>query len=140
MSQSEPTSPPNGASLVLTICASKKDALGEAEFHDYLTHSHAPLVKQVLARHGITRYTMTHNTTATKSELAKVMDAQFSQQLQYDVITQIRFPSMQSFVNFRNDSFYKEMVMPDHDVFTDADKTFITVGWVEDHIVDGRAA
>ena len=68
------------------------------------------------------------------------MDAQFSQQLQYDVITQIRFPSMQSFVNFRNDSFYKEMVMPDHDVFTDADKTFITVGWVEDHIVDGRAA
>ena len=58
MSQSEPTSPPNGASLVLTICASKKDALGEAEFHDYLTHSHAPLVKQVLARHGITRYTM----------------------------------------------------------------------------------
>lgn len=69
-----------------------------------------------------------------------MLDAQFTQQLQYDVITQIRFPNIQCFMSFRNDSFYKETVMPDHAVFTDADKTFITVGWVEDHIVDGCAA
>lgn len=54
--------------------------------------------------------------------MAQVMDTQFIQDAGYDMITQIRFPDIQCFVNFRNDPFYQEKVMPDHDVFTDPER------------------
>ena len=54
--------------------------------------------------------------------MAQVMDGQFLQGAGYDMITQIHFKDIQSFVNFRNDPFYKDKVMPDHDVFTDPDR------------------
>ncbi|KAL2126048.1 hypothetical protein VTI74DRAFT_1862 [Chaetomium olivicolor] len=81
---------------------------------------------------------MTHFTTATRSQVAQVMDPQFIQDAGYDMITQIRFPDVQCFVNFRSDPFYKEKVMPDHDVFTDPERVYMSIGWVEDHIIDGR--
>lgn len=54
--------------------------------------------------------------------MAQVMDPQFIQDARYDIITQIRFPDVQCFVNFRNDPFYTEKVMADHDVFTDPER------------------
>jgi hypothetical protein len=51
--------------------------------------------------------------------MARVMDQQFALGADYDMITQIHFQDIQSFVNFRDDPFYKEKVMPDHDVFAD---------------------
>ncbi|KAI0009449.1 EthD domain-containing protein [Xylariaceae sp. FL0662B] len=112
--------------------------MGEEEFHHYMSEIHAPLVRDALARHGITQYTMTHFTSSTKPLIERVTDAQFFNNADYDMITQIRFPDIQCFVNFRNDPYYKEKVMADHHVFTDPEKQFMSVGWVEDHIVDGK--
>jgi hypothetical protein len=64
----------------------------------------------------------THFTTKTRSLMAQLRDDQFRNDAEYDIITQIRFPDIQCFVNFRNDPFYKEKVMADHDRFTDPDK------------------
>jgi hypothetical protein len=44
--------------LAWTVCAYRKAGLGEDEFHRYMTETHAPLVRDLLARHGIVRYTM----------------------------------------------------------------------------------
>jgi hypothetical protein len=134
--------------LVWTVCAFRKPGMSEDEFHRYMSETHAPLVREALARHGITRYTMvslilsilrrrspipetfanqkktlqTHSTTATRALMGQVMDAQFINDAPYDMITQIRFPAIQCFVNFRNDPYYKEKVMADHDVFTDPER------------------
>lgn len=44
--------------LVWTVCAFRKSSMSEEEFHRYMSETHAPLVRDALARHGITRYTM----------------------------------------------------------------------------------
>ncbi|KAI0912703.1 EthD domain-containing protein [Ustulina deusta] len=124
--------------LVWTVCAFKKPFMSEESFHHYMSEKHAPLVRDALARHGITRYTMTHFTSETRASMAQVMDTQFIQGTGYDIITQIQFPDIQCFINFRNDPYYKEKVMQDHDVFTDPTRVYMSVGWVEDHIVDGK--
>ncbi|KAI1198878.1 EthD domain-containing protein [Nemania serpens] len=112
--------------------------MSEESFHHYMSEKHAPLVRDALARHGITRYTMTHFTSETRALTAQVMDTQFVQGAGYDMITQIQFADIQCFVDFRNDPYYKERVMQDHDVFTDPARVYMSVGWVEDHIVDGK--
>ncbi|KAI0200587.1 EthD domain-containing protein [Astrocystis sublimbata] len=108
--------------LVWTVCAFRKPSMSEDEFHKYMSEKHAPMVRDLLARCGISQYTMTHFTSETKSLMAQVMDEQFLQGTSYDMITQIQFKDIQSFVNFRNDPFYKDKVVPDHDVFTDPDR------------------
>jgi hypothetical protein len=60
----------------------------------------------------------THFTTETRARMAQIMDKQFIQDSGYDIITQIRFPDIQCFINFRNDPFYQEKGKPD-DIFTD---------------------
>lgn len=117
----------------------------EEEFHRYMSEVHAPLVRDLLARHGIVRYSMvsslenpapctsaswrvanrllqTHNTSTTRSLMAQIRDAQFQNDADYDMVTQIRFPDIKNFVNFRNDPFYKKKVMSDHDHFTDPER------------------
>ncbi|KAI0016489.1 hypothetical protein F4780DRAFT_783188 [Xylariomycetidae sp. FL0641] len=97
--------------------------MGEEEFHRYMSEVHAPL---------------THITASTRHLTQKLIDAQFINEASYDIITQIRFPNIQCFIDFRNDPFYKEKVKADHDVFTDPGKVVMSVGWVEDHIIDGK--
>ncbi|EXJ93209.1 hypothetical protein A1O3_01766 [Capronia epimyces CBS 606.96] len=108
--------------LVLTICAYRKAGMGEDEFHRYMSEVHAPLVRDLLAKHGITRYSMAHNTTRTRSLVSQIQDAQFPYNNAYDIVTQIRFPSIDNYVSFRNDPFYTEKIMPDHDRFTEPEK------------------
>ncbi|OAR02342.1 hypothetical protein LLEC1_04193 [Akanthomyces lecanii] len=127
-------------SLVWTVCAFRKPSMTEDEFHHYMTNVHAPLVRDALVRHGITRYSMSHFDSASKALLAQVMDPQFVNDSGYDMVTQIRFPDIQCFINFKNDPFYKDRIMADHDRFTDPERVFLSVGWVEDHVVDGVVA
>lgn len=64
----------------------------------------------------------THFTSETRAKIELVMDLQFVNVAPFDIVTQIQFPDIQCFINFREDPFYKEKVMPDHNVFTDPEK------------------
>jgi hypothetical protein len=104
--------------------------MSEEEFHCY--------VSDVLARHGITKYTMVlpfhfvvtitirmslthcqnHNTPETMSLMKRFVEVSgLPQPIAYDMITQIEFPDIQCFVNFTEDPFYKEHILPDHGNF-----------------------
>ena len=48
--------------LAWTVCAYKKAGIEEGYWHRYMSKTHAPLVKEALARHGITRYSMVNHT------------------------------------------------------------------------------
>ncbi|KAL2832554.1 hypothetical protein BDW59DRAFT_139414 [Aspergillus cavernicola] len=45
----------------MTIFAYRKEGMSEADYHNYLTEKHAPLVKSHNLKFGITKYAVTHN-------------------------------------------------------------------------------
>ena len=49
---------PGSKLLVWTVCAYRKPTMSEDEFHHYMSEVHVPLVRDLLARHGIVRYSM----------------------------------------------------------------------------------
>jgi hypothetical protein len=48
----------NISHLCLTICAYRNPELTEQEYHDYMAYKHAPLVKPLMDKYGILKYTM----------------------------------------------------------------------------------
>lgn len=44
--------------FALTICAYRKPGMDEESYHSYLSEKHAPIVKDLLAKHKIISYTM----------------------------------------------------------------------------------
>lgn len=44
--------------LALTIFAYKKDGLSDQEYRDYMVNVHAPMARDLMAKHGIQRWSM----------------------------------------------------------------------------------
>ena len=41
-----------------TVCAYRKPGMSEEEYHHYMSEKHAPLVKGLLAKYGIIKFSM----------------------------------------------------------------------------------
>lgn len=46
--------------LCWTVCAYRKPGMDEADYHSYMSKVHAPLVKDLMVKYGITRWSMVH--------------------------------------------------------------------------------
>lgn len=60
----------------------------------------------------------------------------------FDVFSQAIFKSVDDFRRIREDPWYKEHLMGDHEKFADTKRSTMTIGWVhefvnEGHVVDG---
>ena len=47
-----------------TVCAYRKPGMTEEDYHQYLSEKHAPLVRGLLAKYGIIKFTMASNQSA----------------------------------------------------------------------------
>ncbi|RMJ24402.1 hypothetical protein PHISP_04740 [Aspergillus sp. HF37] len=113
----------NTPHLCLTICAFRNTELTEQEYHDYMAYKHAPLVKPLMDKYGILKYTMTHNSTDTRLLMSKIVDPQFANIADYDCIVQIVFRHVDDFVRLKQDPEYQRLVAPDHENFADTKRS-----------------
>ncbi|KAF1970610.1 hypothetical protein BU23DRAFT_556570 [Bimuria novae-zelandiae CBS 107.79] len=122
-----------------TVCAYRKPGMSEDDYHTYMSEKHAPLVKGILAKYGIIRFTMVHNTDEDKKKMAKIAGPQFEAFADYDSFVQAVFEDVECFVRMKADPYFIEVVGPDHENFADTKRSRHSVGWLEDCVLDGKA-
>ncbi|EEQ32234.1 hypothetical protein McanMca71_005385 [Microsporum canis] len=123
--------------LCLTICAYRKGGMDEEAYRSYMTKVHAPLVQGLMVKHGIDKFSMTHNPLSTRSLMGRIFDPQFSNMADYDCIVQVQFRNIEQFVALKEDPLYKQAVFADHNKFADTNRSKMTIGWVQDFLRDG---
>ncbi|EFR05228.1 hypothetical protein MGYG_08240 [Nannizzia gypsea CBS 118893] len=77
-----------------------------------------------------------HNTSATRALMAKLYDPQFSNVTDIDCFSQAIFKSLDDYKRMKQDPWYKEKLMGDHENFADTKRSMMTIGWVEDFVKD----
>ncbi|KFY00263.1 hypothetical protein O988_03420 [Pseudogymnoascus sp. VKM F-3808] len=69
----------------------------------------------------------------------QLVGPQFENLADYDCIVTAVFRNIDDFVRMKQDPYYIDKVMPDHENFADTTRSKMTVGWIEDHVRDGVA-
>ncbi|KAL9617503.1 MAG: hypothetical protein Q9160_007714 [Pyrenula sp. 1 TL-2023] len=128
-----------------TSCAYRKPDFSEDEYRDHMTDIYMPLMRGLIMKYGITRYTMvrnlsvpyyqrltilitkiftqqTQNASTSKSLMNKITtgtDLHVKDLADYDYVITAHFPDYDSFVRMKEDRYFKEKVQPDYESFTD---------------------
>ncbi|KAM3082115.1 hypothetical protein ACMFMG_004564 [Clarireedia jacksonii] len=113
----------NSPMLCLTMCAYRKEGMDEEEYRNYMINNHAPLVKGLMVKHGIDKYSMTHTPVSTRALMGEIFDPQFSNVTDYDCIVQIQFRDIKQFVALKSDPEYKKFIFADHENFADTKRS-----------------
>ncbi|KAF7512303.1 hypothetical protein GJ744_001871 [Endocarpon pusillum] len=128
-----------GKMLCLTIYSYKKAGLSDEEYRSYMLKTHAPpLASTLMEKYGIVGFTMTHMNSTTRPLLTSITGPHFTNTADYDVVSQMKFPTVECFTQMLADPFYRENVMPDDANFADMSRTKMSLGWVEEVVKDGK--
>ncbi|GAB7355308.1 hypothetical protein MBLNU459_g5842t1 [Dothideomycetes sp. NU459] len=124
--------------LCWTVCGYRKEGMSEDAYHKYLSDVHGPLVRSLLVKHGFHSYSLVHTDTSTRANMDKIFDPQFANVADYDCIIQATFDNVDDFVKFKADPEFLEKIAPDHENFADTKRSRMTIGWVQDHVKEGK--
>ncbi|OBT65181.1 hypothetical protein VE03_04765 [Pseudogymnoascus sp. 23342-1-I1] len=57
----------------------------------------------------------------------------------FDCFSQVIFESLEDYKRMKEDPWYKEHLIGDHENFADTKRSMMTIGWVEEFVRDGKA-
>ncbi|KAL9638287.1 MAG: hypothetical protein Q9164_001645 [Protoblastenia rupestris] len=103
-----------------------------------MTRIQAPKTKTLMAKYGVKRWTMIHNTSATRKLMGQLFDKQFANVTDFDCFSQCYFADIEQYKAMKRDPVYLERLKGEHEVFADTTRSCMTIGWVEDFIMDGE--
>ncbi|KAI1328254.1 EthD domain-containing protein [Xylariaceae sp. FL0255] len=124
--------------LCLTICGYRKPDMSEEDYRNHMVNISAPMTKGLMVKYGIKRWTQIHNSTSTRALMSELFDSQMLNIADFDCFSQVVFEDIEDYKRFKQDSFYKENLMGDHEKFADTKKSMMTIGWIEEFVKDGE--
>ncbi|KAK5732608.1 hypothetical protein LTR17_010423 [Elasticomyces elasticus] len=106
--------------LCLTILGYRKPGMSEQAYRRHMIEVSAPLTKDLMAKHGIKRWTVIHNPIETREHMGQLFDSQ----MHYKCL--------------KADPWYKARLFGDHEKFADTERSRMTIGWIEEWVNDGK--
>ncbi|KAL6168509.1 hypothetical protein ACJQWK_06144 [Exserohilum turcicum] len=109
--------------LCLTILGYRKPGMSEEDYRRHMTEVSAPLTKDLMAKHGIKRWTVMHTPQATRELMSQLYDHQMANVADYDCFSQVVFESLEHYKNLKEDPWYKSRLFGDHEKFADTNRS-----------------
>ncbi|KAG2027527.1 hypothetical protein GB937_001273 [Aspergillus fischeri] len=125
--------------LCLTICGYRKAGMTEEDYRNHMVHISAPMTKHLMVKYGIRRWTQIHNQAATRALMAELFDPQMANVADFDCFSQVVFQDVEDYKRMKQDPWYQEHLVGDHENFADTKRTLVTIGWIEEFVRDGEA-
>lgn len=109
--------------LCLTILGYRKPGMSEEAYRRHMIEVSAPLTKDLMAKYGVKRWTVIHNSTETKNLMTHLYDRQMSNVADYDCFSQVVFESLEHYKKMKEDPMYKTKLFGDHEHFADTKRS-----------------
>jgi len=148
-----PSGDPNTQFLCLTICGYRRPGMSEEDYRHHMTQVSAPMTKGLMVKYGVKRWTMVslfpshlctsqhekiHNTTESRALMGRLFDQQMANLADFDCFSQVVFKSVDDYKRMKEDSWYKQHLVGDHEKFADTKRSMMTIGWITEFIRDGE--
>ncbi|KAF2429267.1 hypothetical protein EJ08DRAFT_591024 [Tothia fuscella] len=130
--------PTEGKYLCLTICGYRKPGMSEEAYRNHMVNVSAPMTKGLMVKYGVKRWTQIHNQTATRALMSQLFDAQMANVADFDCFSQVVFESIEDYKRIKQDPWYKQHLMHDHENFADTKKSMMTIGFIQEFVRDGE--
>ncbi|KAL4761850.1 EthD domain-containing protein [Aspergillus foveolatus] len=128
---------PEDRLLCLTILGYRKPGMSEEAYRKHMIEHSAPLTKDLMIKYGILRWTVIHNPTETRELMYEIMDPQMANIADYDCFSQVVFRNFEDYKKIKDDPWYKEHLVGDHENFADTKRSKMTIGWITQFIDRG---
>jgi hypothetical protein len=80
-----------------------------------------------------------HNTKESRNLMNRLFDHQMCNLADFDCFSQVVFKDVDDYKKLKQDPWYKQHLMGDHEKFADTKKSSMTIGWITEFIRDGEA-
>nr|A0A067XML2.1 RecName: Full=Probable decarboxylase ptaD; AltName: Full=Pestheic acid biosynthesis cluster protein D [Pestalotiopsis fici W106-1]AGO59044.1 PtaD [Pestalotiopsis fici] len=112
--------------LCLTICGYRKPGMSEEDYRYHMTQVSAPMTKDLMAKYGVKRWTMNYMIRRWPSCPTLTASAKLC------------LRTLEDYKRMKQDPWYKEHLIGDHEKFADTKRSKMTIGWIEEWISDGK--
>ncbi|KAF7514181.1 hypothetical protein GJ744_004506 [Endocarpon pusillum] len=133
-----PQGDPHSQFLCLTICGYRRPGMSEEDYRHHMTQVSAPMTKGLMVKYGVKRWTMIHNTTETRALMGQLFDHQMTNLAEFDCFSQVVFKSVDDYKRMKEDPWYQQHLVGDHEKFADTKKSRMTIGWITEFIRDAE--
>jgi hypothetical protein len=109
--------------LCLTILGYRRPDMTSEDMRYHMTQVSAPMTKGLMVKYGVMRWTQIHNTDETRELTTYLFDRQMPNVADYDVFSQCVFEDLDGYKRMKEDPWYKEHLVGDHEKFADTKRT-----------------